>query len=99
MKKHTKPTLSIIFKNHNLKVIALNGHKGDVLPNHKIDIPAILSVRSGKILYQEANNQTFINEGEYHLIPKDTVHNLSFDAESSLELITFSKSKIKFILP
>ena len=93
----TKPIIKSQYKNEDLHVIEIVARKGDVLPDHKISIPAVLCIREGGVNYYESNKQLELSKNEFKLIPKDIVHSLSFSEAAVLELITFTNAKLEFI--
>jgi len=92
-----KPKINIKFVNEDLKVLELHGQKGDSLDDHSINISAVLCIIKGEVQYNEAELGLSLYKGEYKLIPKNVVHSITFRQDSIAELITFSKSKIKFV--
>jgi len=91
-----KPNVSVKFQNEELKVLELHGSEGNVLPNHKVNIPATLKVTKGEVLYKEGEKEISLRTDNYKLIPKNVVHNLTFIEESVVELILLSSSKFQF---
>jgi len=91
-----KPNISIKFEDQNFKILELIGQPGDLLPSHKVDIDALLFIQDGSVKYSESDREINLNKNDIHSIPKNIVHQLNFDTESTLLLILIPQSKMQF---
>lgn len=90
------PSIRIKFHQGHFKVMEIKANAGEEIPAHEVNIPALLHIVKGSLIYKEEKKEINLEAGDFYSIPKDITHALSFTTVSTLYLMLSTHSLIKF---
>ncbi len=80
----------------NFKLLDASGEPGDILADHRVDRKAMLLVRSGKLVYEEAGRPITLSAGEARDIPANVVHNVSCTTRAEFFVVMAIDALMRF---
>jgi len=93
---NNKVKIDLIKNESDFKVLNISGEPGNVLRSHKVNINALLLMRSGNIIYKEENELYPLSSGEIHVIPANVLHEVSCTTKAKFFIVMPDQAKIKF---
>ncbi len=72
----THPVAKALFNGEHTKVLAIGFKKGMLLKEHKTQLPAILTVLEGAMLYREGNQEIRLSTYDEVQIPVHLLHSV-----------------------
>ncbi len=78
------------------KVLSISGEPGNSLTKHKVNVDALLLMRSGSIIYKEDNRMKILSAGECCDIPANILHKVTFTTKAKFFVIMAEAAKMRF---
>lgn len=83
----SNPVAQAIHKGDHFKVLAIGFKKGMVMKDHKVALPAKLTVLLGSVCYKMEGVETILSVFDEQIIPREKIHSVEA-MENSLCLLT-----------
>jgi len=78
------------------KILDISGESGDLLNNHKTDRNAIILVRTGSIIYRDADKIVPLSSGDVYDIAPNVFHKIVFTTKAKFFVVMDNNSKLVF---
>jgi len=78
------------------KILDISGVSGDLLNNHKIDRNGLILVRTGNIIYKDADKIIPLSSGDVYDIAPNTFHKIVFTTKAKFFVVMDNNSKLVF---
>ena len=91
-----KIKIELIKNDSGLKVLSLSGEPGNSLSEHKVNKKALLLMRTGSVIYKEADRMKTLSAGDSCDIPPNIIHKVTCTTKAKFFVIMPEAAKLRF---
>jgi len=92
-----QPEIHLLAQHKNLKVLAVRGLAGQIMPTHHCDHDAFVVVEQGEVRLVIDGQPEHLTLAKSFLIPAGQQHHLELIQDSELRVVTALNAEIRFV--